>query len=572
MPTVYHDRIQENFTTTGTGDITVSGAVSGYRAWSTLNDLDTAPYCAVDAATGDWEVGSVLVTKAPAPDASFANVAVLFHANGTNLSTTFQNDATMSGASTLTSTSSTYAYLTTLQKRFGTASLSIASPVTSGNTIQCATLSSSSANAIGTGDFTVEGFIKLNTRTGDLPTIFDYYGGFTTANFLGFSFSFDFGSPGIYLLRGSGGSGNTTFSSLNLFDGLWHHVALSRTSGVTRAFVDGTQQGSSLTDTTNYSVNGSSEPIRVGSGARHDLNLNGFIDEFRFTVGVGRYTSNFTPTSTEFGTAASSGAVTLARTPQSSSNSNALVSFASGTKQVFLTTPASFFSPRVNQDTSIDFSNGGFLLHFNGGNGLLNAPDSSPNKVPFTWTAGGSMQISTTQSVYGSSSLRTGSSSGRLATPRDNSSITATGSQPWTLKFYIWIPSVGSQQVVFDTNTVSTNNTGWIVYIDTDGKLKLYSGTNATVYGGYGSALTASTWTACAITFDGSSLRFFVGGVLLGTGTGFPNTWGDNVYVGNSAYNSQSYSSYLDEFLWLPNVCKHTATYVVESAPFVPAR
>lgn len=182
------------------------------------------------------------------------------------------------------------------------------------------------------------------------------------------------------------------------------------------------------------------------------------------------------------------------------------------------------------------------------------------------------MQISTTQSVYGSSSLRTGSTSGTLATPRNDSTITAMSTQPWTLKFLIWIPSVGSTQVVFDTNTVSTNNTGWAGYIDTDGKLKLYSGTNATVYGGYGSALTASTWTACAITFDGGSLRFFVNGVLLGTGAGFPNAWGENVYVGNSAYNNQSYVSYIDELLWLPNACQHTATYVVESVPFVPAR
>lgn len=549
----------------------MSGAVSGYRAWSTLNDQDTAPYCAVDAATGDWEVGSVLVTKAPAPDASFANVAALLHCNGANLSSTINNDATLSGASTVSVTNATYVYLTTAQKKFGTASLSLPNASAASATIQCATLSSSSANTIGTGDFTVEAFVKLNASTGDAPTLFDYYGGFTGSNALGFSLSFSFGTPGIHLLRG-GGAASNTFSSTNLFDGLWHHVALSRTSGVTKAFVDGTQVGSNLTDTTNYNANGTAYPISVGGGPRNDLNMNGWIDEFRFTVGVGRYTSNFTPTSTAFGTNASSGTVTLARTPQSSSNANALVSFAAGTKQVFLTTPASFFSPRVDQATSIDFSNGGFLLHFNGANGRLSAPDSSPNKVPFTWTAGGSMQISTTQSVYGSSSLRTGSTSGRLATPRNDSTITALSTQPWTLKFLIWIPSVGSTQVVFDTNTVSTNNTGWIVYIDTDGKLKIYSGTNATVYGGYGSALTASTWNACAITFDGSSLRFFVNGSLLGTASGFPNTWGENVYVGNGASNNQSYVSYIDELLWLPNTCQHTATYVVESVPFVPAR
>lgn len=58
------DRVMETATTTGTGNITLAGAVTGYRTFtSALPDLNRFfDYCieAVDAngvPTGDWEVG-----------------------------------------------------------------------------------------------------------------------------------------------------------------------------------------------------------------------------------------------------------------------------------------------------------------------------------------------------------------------------------------------------------------------------------------------------------------------------------------------------------------------------------
>ena len=61
---VFHDRVLETTTTTGTGDITPAGAVAGFRTFSSvLSDADTFDYViyaadANGAPAGAWEVGT----------------------------------------------------------------------------------------------------------------------------------------------------------------------------------------------------------------------------------------------------------------------------------------------------------------------------------------------------------------------------------------------------------------------------------------------------------------------------------------------------------------------------------
>lgn len=59
----YRDRVLETSTTTGTGDFTLAGAVTGYQTFNTALGLSVlTDYCifACDASgvpTGEWEVG-----------------------------------------------------------------------------------------------------------------------------------------------------------------------------------------------------------------------------------------------------------------------------------------------------------------------------------------------------------------------------------------------------------------------------------------------------------------------------------------------------------------------------------
>jgi hypothetical protein len=55
MPLVVKDRVQETSTTTGTGTITLAGAVTGFQSFSAIGNANTTYYAIVGGS--QWEVG-----------------------------------------------------------------------------------------------------------------------------------------------------------------------------------------------------------------------------------------------------------------------------------------------------------------------------------------------------------------------------------------------------------------------------------------------------------------------------------------------------------------------------------
>jgi len=55
MALILKDRVKETTTTTGTGTVTLAGAVVGYQAFSVIGDGNTTYYTI--AGTSEWEVG-----------------------------------------------------------------------------------------------------------------------------------------------------------------------------------------------------------------------------------------------------------------------------------------------------------------------------------------------------------------------------------------------------------------------------------------------------------------------------------------------------------------------------------
>lgn len=90
MP-LYDDRTQETTTTTGTGTVTLAGAVSGYQAFSAaVNDGDRVVYCI--QAGAEWEVGDgvytlsgTTLTRENVYSSSNANALVSFSAGSKNV-------------------------------------------------------------------------------------------------------------------------------------------------------------------------------------------------------------------------------------------------------------------------------------------------------------------------------------------------------------------------------------------------------------------------------------------------------------------------------------------------------
>jgi hypothetical protein len=93
---------------------------------------------------------------------------------------------------------------------------------------------------------------------------------------------------------------NQITGTTSLAANTWYHIAVARSGTSTKLFINGTQEGSTYTDSNDY-INGTSRPI-IGAGGNilGNLPLNGYIDDLRVTKGVARYTANFTPPTQAF--------------------------------------------------------------------------------------------------------------------------------------------------------------------------------------------------------------------------------------------------------------------------------
>lgn len=81
-------------------------------------------------------------------------------------------------------------------------------------------------------------------------------------------------------------------TNLSIADSGWHHVALVGSGTTKTLYCDGVSAASLSVET----VNNSTDKLAIGRFGEYAYDyFNGWIDEFRFSKGIARYTSNFTP-------------------------------------------------------------------------------------------------------------------------------------------------------------------------------------------------------------------------------------------------------------------------------------
>lgn len=86
MPLVVKDRIRETSTTSGTGTLTLAGAVSGFRSFADIGNGNTTYYTIVDSTAGTWEVGIGTYT---ASGTTLARNTILSNSSGTTAAINF---------------------------------------------------------------------------------------------------------------------------------------------------------------------------------------------------------------------------------------------------------------------------------------------------------------------------------------------------------------------------------------------------------------------------------------------------------------------------------------------------
>ena len=169
------------------------------------------------------------------------------------------------------------AKLSTTQKKFGTTSLSL------DGTGDYVTVSTQPDFAFGTDDFCMETWV-YPTATGTYRTLFDLRD--TAIDTGGIILGLSDINALYFYYNGNYRIGPVGTVSTNT----WSHIALARVAGVTRAFVNGTQVGSSYTDTNNYAQRG----VRMGADPNGNYAFPGYLDDVRISKGTGRYDTNFT--------------------------------------------------------------------------------------------------------------------------------------------------------------------------------------------------------------------------------------------------------------------------------------
>lgn len=216
------------------------------------------------------------------------------------------------------------------------------------------------------------------------------------------------------------------------------------------------------------------------------------------------------------------------------------------------------------------FSSVGYLLHGDGANNGAVFTNSGPTGVAPT-RSGTGIVTSTAQFEYGTASIRSPAASGnRLQFPNSNT-YRGSGSN-WTFEASLYRDVAGSNQVLMDGNNDGFNTTGPIIYIGVGNKLTLYSGAQGIDIGGAGTSIPTGVWTKIAVTWDGTTLRFYVNGVLDQSSTAFVNTWGassgPSLFGDKNASILQCYRGWADEVRFTRAARYTGASYTVATGPF----
>lgn len=233
------------------------------------------------------------VTSAAAGNDQYTKV--LLHMDGADASTTFTDSN--AGGSARTWTAAGDAQIDTAQSKFGGASGLF------DGTGDYVSTPDHADFTLGSGDFTID----IRFRVNDAGGAFMMLAGQTDAT------GAESANSAWFIGRTSGNviyaavtSGTTqtqvtgTTQFTNAVNTGWHKAALVRTGNVLKLLVDGVQEGGNVAFS--GAVNDSTASLAIGRrGDQASLYWNGWLDEFRMSVGIARWTGNHTPSALAYG-------------------------------------------------------------------------------------------------------------------------------------------------------------------------------------------------------------------------------------------------------------------------------
>lgn len=307
----------------------------------------------------------------------------------------------------------------------------------------------------------------------------------------------------------------------------WHHVAASRSGNDWSLYINGTRVATAVVVQTPM-VN--TDPVHIGTIPNGTFGFVGFIDEIRITKGVARYTG------------------------------------ASHTVPVR--------APSAYGTNDPSYASVSALLHFNGANGGVTFPDSSP--TPKTVSRFLNAQLASAQRQFGSASLLLNSAGpDRISLP--DSADFDFGSGNWTIEAWLRFAVTGGTTYM----AVAAKRASGAVFAPFNCVVRL-DGRIAMLCSLAGSAwdvsletaapvIASNTWTHVVFERAGSTFAIYSGGTRHLTtsvaGTLMTNTTA--VFIGGLGDGALPYGGHIDELRITKGVARYNAaTYTVPTAPF----
>ncbi len=220
-------------------------------------------------------------------DAQWANVKLMAPFDGAQGSTSLANTA---GGFTLTNANA------------GSIAAGISAYGSSGSSYYTNSNGSAIANgtvALGSANFTVEGWVNFKRA------LFYYHGGGGYSAALLGTASGTLGSlevifyaptataPTRLCAAAAGGGAGFACANYNFALNTWHHVAVTRNGATLTLYINGQSSATGNAGTAAYAT--TAPRIGTQNIANYYGYFDGYIDDFRITTGVARYSGNFTP-------------------------------------------------------------------------------------------------------------------------------------------------------------------------------------------------------------------------------------------------------------------------------------
>lgn len=364
------------------------------------------------------------------------------------------------------------------------------------------TTPTNAAFGFGTGDFTCEAWIYIITTAADRG-IFDFRNSGADENG---TFFVNSANSKLAYWNGSLYGSSGTALALNT----WYHVAFSRQSGTTRAYLNGVLDFSTAT-TFNF---GTSKFLGIG-GAVYSANLGGspmygYISNARIVKGVAVYTSNFVPPTAPV-TAITNTSLLLNMT-------SAGVYDSASTNNLETVADAKILS------TQTPYAGSYYSNYFDGTGDYLTAPSNAA----FTFGTGAfTIEAWIYPTVYG--------------------------------------PTTGNW--IYSNISATSGNSEIGLLLLNAGTIRLSTWNTAIAT----STLTAplNVWSHVVGSFDGTTYRLFVNGVLSGTSTTVQTLSGTGgAYIGTAGVAGVSlFTGYLSNLRIVKGTAVYTGNFAVPTAP-----